>query len=115
DGEQVESKEVSASDNWSYEFTNLPKFKDGKEVSYTVTENQVDGYTPEITGYNITNKYTPEVTNVSGVKTWEDNNNQDGKRPEKITVNLLVDGEQVDSKEVSASDNWSYEFTNLPK
>ncbi|MBF0713383.1 Cna B-type domain-containing protein, partial [Gemella sp. GH3] len=115
DGEIVQIKEVSEQDNWNYEFTNLPKFKDGQEVNYTVTENQVYGYTTEINGYNITNKYTPEVTNVSGVKTWEDNNNQDGKRPEKITVNLLVDGEQVDSKEVSASDNWSYEFTNLPK
>ncbi|MBF0714365.1 Cna B-type domain-containing protein, partial [Gemella sp. GH3] len=114
-GEIVQSKEVSEQDNWSYEFTNLPKFKEGKEVNYTVTENQVEGYTPEINGYNITNKYTPETTQVTGVKTWEDNNNQDGKRPTSITVNLLSNGELVQSKEVREQDNWSYEFTNLPK
>ncbi|MBF0713095.1 Cna B-type domain-containing protein, partial [Gemella sp. GH3] len=88
-GELVQSKEVSEQDNWSYEFTNLPKYKDGQEVNYTVTENQVYGYTTEINGYNITNKYTPENTQVTGVKAWEDNNNQDGKRPTSITVNLL--------------------------
>ncbi|MBF0714053.1 Cna B-type domain-containing protein, partial [Gemella sp. GH3] len=110
-GEIVQSKEISEQDNWSYEFTNLPKFKDGQEVNYTVTENQVAGYETVINGYNITNKYTPETTQVSGVKTWEDNNNQDGKRPTSITVNLLANGEIVQSKEISEQDNWSYEFT----
>ncbi|MBF0713589.1 Cna B-type domain-containing protein [Gemella sp. GH3] len=114
-GEVIQSKEVSEKDNWKYEFTNLPKYKDGKEITYTITEDKVEGYTTEINGYNITNKYTPEVTQISGEKTWEDGNNQDGKRPDKIKVNLLANGEVIQSKEVSSQDNWKYEFTNLPK
>ncbi|MZY32823.1 Cna B-type domain-containing protein, partial [Enterococcus faecalis] len=63
----------------------------------------------------ITNTHNPETTEVSGQKTWNDNEDQDGKRPKSITVNLLANGKQVQSKEVSETDGWKYEFTNLPK
>ena len=53
------------------------------------------------------------TTTISGTKTWNDNNNQDGIRPSSITVNLLANGRQVASKTVSASDNWQYSFDNL--
>ena len=53
------------------------------------------------------------VTTVSGTKTWKDNDDQDGKRPDSIKVNLLANGRQVASKTVSASDNWQYSFDNL--
>ncbi|WP_344695757.1 collagen binding domain-containing protein, partial [Lentilactobacillus parakefiri] len=43
------------------------------------------------------------TTTISGTKTWKDNNNQDGVRPSSITVNLLSNGKQVQSKKVSAS------------
>ena len=115
DGTQVASKDVTASDNWAYTFDNLDKYKEGKEISYTVTEKTVDGYETTIDGYNISNKHTPETTSVSGTKTWDDANNQDGKRPESITVNLLADGEKVDSKTVTASDNWTYTFEGVAK
>ena len=44
------------------------------------------------TGYIIKNSYTPETTSISGKKIWNDANDQDGKRPGKITVNLLANG-----------------------
>lgn len=52
---------------------------------------------------------------VSGVKTWNDDNNADGVRPASITVNLLRDGAPVDSKEVTpdASGKWTYSFSDL--
>ena len=37
----------------------------------------------------LTNTHTPELTSITGTKTWKDADNQDGKRPESITVNLL--------------------------
>ena len=116
---KVAEKEVTAKDNWSYEFTNLPKFEGGKEITYSIDEEGVEGYKKTIDGYNLKNSYTPEVVNVQGTKTWDDANNQDGKRPDKIKVilNKTVDGKtsKVAEKEVTAKDNWSYEFTNLPK
>ncbi|PXY51973.1 hypothetical protein CIT14_20430, partial [Virgibacillus profundi] len=114
-GEVVDSIEVTEEDEWTYSFTNLARFNAGEEIVYTVTENSVNDYTTEIDGTNIINHHTPEVTEVSGIKTWDDSNNQDGVRPESITVNLLANGEVVDSIEVTEEDEWTYSFTNLAK
>ncbi|MGM0218547.1 Cna B-type domain-containing protein [Enterococcus sp. AZ126] len=115
DGERVQTKVVTEQQGWIYQFENLPKYKNGKEIIYTVNETKVPEYTSTIDGTTITNTHIPEITEVNGNKIWEDGNNQDGKRPDKITVNLLSDGVKIDSKEVSEKDNWSYSFTNLAK
>ena len=112
-GQQVASKTVSASDNWQYSFDNLAAYANGKKITYTVTEDAVAGYTSTVDGDNVTNNHTPATVKVSGTKTWNDDNNQDGIRPSSITVNLLANGRQVASKTVSASDNWQYSFDNL--
>ncbi|MDQ8775751.1 Cna B-type domain-containing protein, partial [Streptococcus ruminantium] len=84
--------------------------------TYSVEEaNTPNGYTSSVEGTTITNTHTPETTEVAGTKTWNDNNDQDGKRPKSITVNLLANGEVVQSQKVSADTNWTYTFTNLPK
>ena len=115
---KVAEKEVTK-DNWNYEFTNLPKYEGGKEITYSIDEEAVPGYEKSIDGYNLKNSYTPEAVNVQGTKTWNDANNQDGKRPGsiKVILNKTVDGKtsKVAEKEVTAKDNWNYEFTNLPK
>ena len=115
---KVAEKEVTK-DNWNYEFTNLPKYEGGKEITYSIDEEAVPGYEKSIDGYNLKNSYTPEVVNVQGTKTWDDANNQDGKRPDKIKVilNKTVDGKtsKVAEKEVTAKDNWNYAFNDLPK
>jgi len=115
-GTVVDTKTVTADDNWTYTFSDLEQYDtDGNEIAYTVSEEVVDGYTTAVDGYNITNTHTPETTEVSGTKTWDDNDDQDGKRPDSITVNLLADGAVVDTKTVTADSNWSYSFTDLPK
>ncbi len=65
----------------------------------------------------LTNTHTPELTSITGTKTWKDADNQDGKRPESITVNLFADETNLKSQSVSADadGNWSYSFTDLPK
>ncbi|KAF1295227.1 hypothetical protein BAU15_05620 [Enterococcus sp. JM4C] len=103
--------------NWNYSFTNLDKYENGQVINYTITEDAVANYTTEYAGYDITNSHTPAQTEVSGAKTWNDANNQDGVRPDSITVNLLANDEKVDSQEVTADEegNWTYAFTNLDK
>ncbi len=110
-----QTKEVSQTDNWTYQFENLPKYQNGQEIVYTVSEDSVGGYETIISGFNITNSHTPETTEVSGTKTWNDNDDQDGKRPDSITVNLLANGTKVTSQEVTADTNWTYTFSNLAK
>ena len=41
---------------------------------------------------------------MKGSKTWNDADNQDGKRPESITVRLLANGEEKDSQTVTADE-----------
>ena len=115
DGEKVDSKTVTANDNWSWSFTDLDKYKKGKEIKYTVSEDAVTDYTTEVKGYNITNTHTPEKISISGSKTWDDNDNQDGKRPSNIKVILFADGTEVTSQTVTADNGWKWSFTGLDK
>ncbi|MGQ4822860.1 Cna B-type domain-containing protein, partial [Enterococcus faecalis] len=113
-GKQVQSKEVSETDGWKYEFTNLPKYENGQEITYTVTENQVPEYNTEIKGFDITNSYTPGKTSVSVTKTWDDNNNQDGLRPNSIKVQLYANGEAKGSPiELTEGNQWNHTWNDL--
>ena len=114
DGTEVTSKTVTANDNWSWSFENLDKYKDGTEIVYTISEDAVTDYITVVDGYNITNTHTPEKISISGSKTWDDNGDQDGKRPSSITVRLLADGRVVSHKKITEKDNWSWNFEDLP-
>ena len=65
-------------------------------------------------GFIIVNK---KLIDISGSKTWDDNNNQDGKRPSEIKIHLFADGTELADKvqTVTAANNWSWSFTDLPK
>lgn len=120
----IASREVSADENgnWHYEFTDLDQYDtEGKEYQYQIEEEPVKYYTQDGDGVNLTNKLAREVdpvedvVNIRGRKIWADKHDAQGKRPESITVNLYRNGEKIDSREVTAADNWRYEFTSLPK
>lgn len=114
DGKQVDTKTVTAKDDWKGSFTNLPKYADGKEITYTITEDTVPGYTPEVDGYNVTNSYTPGKTSVTVTKAWNDAGNQDGLRPAEITVKLLADGKDTGKTLTLSKENrWMGIFTGL--
>ncbi len=111
---------LNAGNNWSGSFENIDKFQNGAAIAYTVTEDEIAGYTAAVTGnastgFVVTNTHTPAVVEVAGSKTWVDNDNQDGARPASITVNLVKDGEIIDTKVVTAADNWAWSFNNLYK
>ena len=112
-GSPVDSKKVTAADDWSYEFTELPAYsEDGLTAyTYTVEEKPVEGYNKEVDGYDLINTITG-TTSVSGTKTWRVPEGTD--LPESITVILKRNDEPVARKKVTAADDWSYEFTELP-
>ena len=109
------NKVVTAADNWHWNFSDLPKTEDGKDIVYTIKEDPVEGYTSTVNGYDVTNTYDSETVDVSGDKTWSDSDNQDGKRPERITIRLYANGVEVANKVVTAADNWHWNFSDLPK
>ena len=67
DGKEVATQDLTAKNDWNHTFTKLPKYKNGKEIVYTITEDKVDGYQTDISGsvakgFVIQNTYTPPVT-----------------------------------------------------
>ena len=120
EGGQPEVKETKVvtkgqDDKWKYEFNNLPRYENGKLITYSIDEEAVTGYKKEVTGYNLKNSYTPGKTKVQVTKAWEDKDNQDGKRPASVTVKLLADGVEVPGKTLTltATNNWTGSFTDL--
>ncbi|HBZ11150.1 MAG TPA: hypothetical protein DEO65_14985, partial [Bacillus bacterium] len=77
-----------------------------------VKEEAIEGYETTVDGYDITNLRVGK-TSVGGKKTWDDDNFKD--RPEVIKVDLLQNGEVVDTVEITADTNWKYSFTDLDK
>ena len=116
-----EAKTLNSANDWKYTWTNLPKYENGKEIKYTVEEVVPEGYTAS---YNtetegktiITNTHTPEETTYNVEKVWNDNNNQDGKRPTSIQVQLKVNGNNKgEAITLNEDNNWKNTWSNLPK
>ena len=120
--------EQKADNEWSYTFEKLPTYnKDGAKITYTVVETSIgDKYTTTYSedGLTVTNSHTPATTSITVNKDWDDNDDQDGKRPESITVKLLADGEQAKGADGNdliatitpdANGNWTYTWSGLDK
>jgi len=121
DGEPTEYTLVLNADNsFAGTFSDLPVNKDGKKIVYTVKELDAAPYVCTVegdaeTGFKLTNTYTPEKVTVEGTKTWDDADDQDGIRPESIIINLLANGEVIDTKTVTEADGWTWTFADLYK
>ena len=119
-GEEVAGKTLTlnADNGWSGSFTGLDVYSEGVAIDYTVEEVSVAGYTSNITdaadGFTITNTHTPEKTAVSVQKVWNDADDQDGMRPDAVTVRLLADGQKTDrALTLNADNDWAGSFSDL--
>ena len=121
---EVGRQKLNELENWSYTFTNLPKYdSDANEINYTVEELETNKFysNTSITGnmkdgYVITNTFTrpTDTIDITVNKQWSDNNNEAQKRPESITLKVTGNGE-TRTQEITALDMWKYTFTGLPK
>ena len=62
DGVEIDSIKLDESSGWTYKWTKLDKFKNGKLINYTIEEDEVLEYDTEITGdmdtvFVVTNSY----------------------------------------------------------
>ena len=60
-------------------------------------------------------KWIFKCHNITVKKMWNDADNQDGIRPESITINLLANGIKIATKTVTADDGWAWTFSDLAK
>ena len=123
-GEEIEGSPITLNKSdfssqfvWSWSL----ELEDGvSKKSLTVSEEYPadyaykDSYAATILGTTIVNKWSTDSTNINGKKIWKDDNDAAGKRPDQITVNLMADGEKVDSKTVTAANGWTYVFDDKP-
>ena len=124
--EIVQSYDLDTKTETSHTFTELPKYNRlGNEINYTVSEEEnskfyaqknISGNMQE--GYTITNEFTkPDDTiDLTVNKTWEDNGNVNGKRPDSIELIVTGDG-QTHKQTVQKQQNntWTTVFENLQK
>ncbi len=112
DGQKVTLNEDN---EWTATIDKLPIYKDGQKISYTWTEAKVDGYTAaQVTDglvTTLTNSHTPETTEATVKKVWDDADNQDGVRPAFIDV-TLSNGQKVT---LNDENEWTATVTGLPR
>ena len=101
---------LSAANDWTHTFPGLDKYKDGKEIVYTVSEDAVNMYTASYSGTTVTNTYSPVTTSATVSKIWVDNNNEAGMRPTSLYC-TLSNGMHV---ELNAGNNWTATIEGLP-
>ncbi|TXR89661.1 cell wall anchor protein, partial [Bacillus sp. BF9-10] len=110
-GKVVETKEVIAETNWKYTFEKLQAYDaEGKAYKYEVKEQAVPGYESKVNGTDIINTKVGK-TKVEGTKTWKDGNATD--RPTMIKVDLLQNGNVIQTHDVLAVMGWKYIFADL--
>ncbi|ALL21689.1 cell wall anchor protein [Bacillus thuringiensis] len=110
-GKVVETKEVTAETNWKYTFEKLQAYDaNGAAYKYEVKEQAIPGYESKVNGTDITNTKVGK-TKVEGTKTWKDGNATD--RPTMIKVDLLQNGNVIQTHDVLAVMGWKYIFADL--
>ena len=115
--------EITDNEDGTYtiKWTGLNRFLDGEEITYTVEETEIEGYTttgsPADDKGTITNTHEPEVTTVTVEKVWDDGESSD--RPASVTVTLSSSEELPEGvtaeQTLSATNDWTYTWENLPK
>lgn len=126
-GEKVTGKTLvlNETNSWSGSFTDIPAYKAGQKVTYTVQETAVpDGYTAEVSGnaadgFTITNTHIPDKALT--IQKIVDGNMGDKNREFEFTLSLTKDDEAYtadirkitgDSEtKVSANEDGKYTFT----
>ena len=111
--------------SYHYTFKNLPKYRDYNDkdtvLTYTVSENVMPNEFYQIdekasSALEIVNVHEVATTDIRVIKVWEDENDNDGYRPDEITVKLYADGELYGEKTITANETgaWETTFDQLP-
>lgn len=107
--------ELSAANGWKASFSNLPKQDaNGKEIVYTVSEEEVAGFKAAIsgsekTGFTISN-YNGSRVVIPVTKIWQGK----GPHPDHLNVQLFANGEKVATYTLNKANAWQHSF-DMPK
>ena len=123
DGKPLQPTWVKSGNTWTFIYNHLPQANaQGEAYTYRVEEIQTTGpaggdqYTATQNGMNLTNTLTGTV-NLQVEKLWQDNDNALGLRPDKIIVELCVNGSPDPARTLTltAANDWKGSFDGLAK
>lgn len=113
DGTALGDKAVIESNKeWTKTWSNLPKYKAGKEIAYNVIAYAVSGYTVKVTG-NALEGYKAEYThnvqkmNVTVQNAWNELDNVVDSRPAQLVVEIYANGKTTGKRvTLTEANNW---------
>lgn len=113
DGTALGDKAVIESNKeWTKTWSNLPKYKAGKEIAYNVSAYAVSGYTVKVNG-NALEGYKAEYThnvqkmNVTVQNAWNDLDNVVDSRPAQLVVEIYANGKTTGKRvTLTEANNW---------
>ena len=91
--------------------TKAPEGYQLSDEKIQVNAAQLKNYGSGIIYKDFTNRKA--LVTASGTKTWNDDNDKDGKRPNKITVRLYTNDAEVDHKEVGPNDKGEWKYADF--
>lgn len=120
DGSRYTAK-LDEGNKWRYIFSDVPVyFNGGRKIEYSLQEIAVDGYSDEVVkgedsySFIVTNNHQPALTDVAVRKVWDDEDDQDGIRPDKIQIKLSGTDGHIYEAELHEGNGFAYLFTGLP-
>ncbi len=122
DGTALGDKAVIESNKeWTKTWSNLPKYKAGKEIVYNVSAYAVSGYTVKVTG-NVLEGYKAEYThnvqkmNVTVQNAWNDLDNVVDSRPAQLVVEIHANGKTTGKRvTLTEANNWKATVSGLDR
>lgn len=122
DGTALGDKAVIESNKeWTKTWSNLPKYKAGKEIAYSVIAYAVSGYTVKVTG-NALEGYKAEYThnvqkmNVTVQNAWNDLDNVVDSRPAQLVVEIYANGKTTGKRvTLTEANNWKATVSGLDR
>jgi nitrogen fixation protein len=119
DGNVVGFAVLDASDDWSASFENLPVYKDGNMIEYSVEEISVANYTTAISvngahDFTVVNTHVPVITAVNITKVWKDTEEKEKTSTPEIEIILYADGVPVANATLFPGNDWKLSFDDLP-
>ena len=122
DGTALGDKAVIESNKeWTKTWSNLPKYKAGKEIVYNVSAYAVSGYTVKVTG-NALEGYKAEYThnvqkmNVTVQNAWNDLDNVVDSRPAQLVVEIYANGKTTGKRvTLTEANNWKATVLGLDR
>lgn len=103
---------IESNKEWTKTWSNLPKYKAGKEIAYNVIAYAVSGYTVKVTG-NVLEGYKAEYThnvqkmNVTVQNAWNDLDNVVDSRSAQLVVEIYANGKTTGKRvTLTEANNW---------